>query len=79
MFLESNGYNVVDLGKNVKARDVLAGAKKAGGADVVCLSALMTTTAPKMRESIELFFKRGVRLPNHHWRRSYITGSTPYA
>jgi len=62
MFLESNGYNVVDLGKNVKARDVLAGAKKAG-ADVVCLSALMTTTAPKMRESIELFSSEGYDCP----------------
>ncbi|MGI6519055.1 MAG: homocysteine S-methyltransferase family protein [Bacillota bacterium] len=62
MFLESNGYRVVDLGKNVKAADVLRGARRAR-ADVVCLSALMTTTAPKMQESIELFSREGLDLP----------------
>ncbi|HAN87085.1 MAG TPA: hypothetical protein DCQ13_05495 [Firmicutes bacterium] len=62
MFLESNGYSVVDLGKNVKAEDVLSGAIRAG-ADVVCLSALMTTTAPKMQDAIELFSQEGIDLP----------------
>ena len=62
MFLESNGYRVVDLGKNVKAGDVLRGARQAQ-ADVVCLSALMTTTAPKMQDVIELFSREGLDLP----------------
>jgi len=48
--LESQGFDVVDLGVDVDVARVVAAAKDA---DAVCLSALMTTTLPAMRETIE--------------------------
>ncbi len=47
--LESRGYDVVDLGVDVPV-DVVV--RAAGSADVVCLSALMTTTLPPMRDTV---------------------------
>ncbi|MBN2564570.1 MAG: corrinoid protein, partial [Candidatus Eisenbacteria bacterium] len=45
--LENNGYRVIDLGKNVPAARIVAAARDEG-ADVVALSALMTTTVGQM-------------------------------
>jgi corrinoid protein of di/trimethylamine methyltransferase len=49
--LSSNGFEVVDLGVNVPAQDFL---KKAGELkpNIVAMSALMTTTMPRMAEVI---------------------------
>lgn len=51
--LESYGFAVTDLGKDVEPADVLTAAKD-GGCTLVGLSALMTTTVPAMEETIKL-------------------------
>ena len=48
--LESQGFDVVDLGVDVPVETVV---DAAGDADAVCLSALMTTTLPSMRATVE--------------------------
>ncbi len=47
--LESRGFTVHDLGVDVDARTVALAAREA---DVVCLSALMTTTLPQMERTV---------------------------
>ena len=54
--LQSYGFHVLDLGKNVSAADVLAALKETG-AKLLGLSALMTTTVPSMRDTIALVRK----------------------
>lgn len=53
LVLENHGYTIIDLGKDVKASTILEEAKK-HNVDAVGLSALMTTTMPRMQEFIEL-------------------------
>lgn len=53
VLLQSYGYSVIDLGKDVPAKAVLE-AVKAHGCSLVGLSALMTTTVPAMEETIAL-------------------------
>ncbi len=53
VLLESYGFEVVDLGKNVKPEQVLA-AVRAEKLHMVGLSALMTTTVPAMERTIAL-------------------------
>ena len=54
--LESYGYTVLDLGRDVPAEEIVAAAKREAVA-LVGLSALMTTTVPAMAETIELLKK----------------------
>lgn len=53
LLLENYGFNVVDLGKNVPAQEIVDKAVELH-APVVGLSALMTTTVPAMEETIIL-------------------------
>lgn len=53
VLLENYGYNVIDLGKDVKCEEVLEQTKK-HGAKLVGLSALMTTTVSSMEQTIKL-------------------------
>lgn len=53
VLLENYGFRVVDLGKDVKAEEILAAARREK-ADLIGLSALMTTTMPRMQEVIAL-------------------------
>ncbi|MBR6334670.1 MAG: homocysteine S-methyltransferase family protein [Clostridia bacterium] len=53
LILENYGYDVIDLGKNVSPDDILDAARQYN-ARVVGLSALMTTTVPAMKETVEL-------------------------
>ena len=53
VLLENYGFPVKDLGKDVPPEAVLQAAKETG-AGLVGLSALMTTTVPAMRDTIEL-------------------------
>lgn len=53
LMLQVNGFDVVDMGVNVPPREALNKAKEVG-ADIVGLSALMTTSQPYMKECIEL-------------------------
>lgn len=59
IMLENYGYRVVDLGKDVPAAEIVAAAKREK-ADVIGLSALMTTTMPRMKETIELAKAEGI-------------------
>jgi 5-methyltetrahydrofolate--homocysteine methyltransferase len=58
--LENYGFEVMDLGKNVPAARIVEEAKKEG-ADVVALSALMTTTVTEMENVIKKLKAGGVK------------------
>ena len=58
--LRMNGFEVFDLGADVATSQFLAKAEEVG-ADVIALSALMTTTMPGQRSIIEHIEARGVR------------------
>jgi 5-methyltetrahydrofolate--homocysteine methyltransferase len=60
MMLEGAGYNVVDLGVNVDAEKFVKGAQE-HNAQVVGMSALLTTTMGAMKTTIEAFKEAGVR------------------
>ena len=58
--LNANGFEVINLGRDVKPSGFLEAAEKEK-ADIVMLSALMTTTLPMQRRTIHLFDEVGVR------------------
>lgn len=58
--LEGGGFEVVDLGVNV-APEKFIEAVKTGKANIVALSALLTTTMPAMKATIEAFKEAGLR------------------
>jgi methanogenic corrinoid protein MtbC1 len=58
--LEGGGFEVVDLGADV-APEKFVEAVKAHGANIVCLSALLTVTMPSMRTTIAALEQAGVR------------------
>jgi 5-methyltetrahydrofolate--homocysteine methyltransferase len=60
MLLEGAGFQVVDMGIDVRS-DKFVEAVKAQKPDIVGLSALLTTTMPKMKEVIESLVEAGVR------------------
>ena len=53
VLLESYGFEVCDLGKDVSSEEILSAVKKTN-AKVVALSALMTTTLPAMERTVKL-------------------------
>lgn len=53
MMMKNYGFNVIDLGKDVPAEQIVEAAAKYQ-ADIIALSALMTTTMQKMREVVAL-------------------------
>ena len=60
LMLKNHGFTVVDLGKDISAEIIVAEAKRLN-ADVIALSALMTTTMRSMADVIALCKKEGVR------------------
>ena len=60
LMLRNYGYTVIDLGKDVPAEDIITAAEKEK-ADIIGLSALMTTTMMKMKEVVELGRARGCK------------------
>ena len=60
MMIEGKGFEVVDLGVDVPADKFLKTAEE-GKFDIVCLSALLTTTMNEMKCVVEEFQKAGVR------------------
>ena len=60
LMLKNHGFTVVDLGKDVTAERIVEEAKRLD-ADVIALSALMTTTMRSMKEVIELRDKENLR------------------
>ena len=60
MLMEGAGFLVIDLGTDV-APESFVNAIIENGADVIGMSALLTTTMPKMKETINAIEKAGVR------------------
>ena len=60
LMLKNHGFTVADLGKDVTAENIVAEAKRLD-ADVIALSALMTTTMRSMADVVELCKKENVR------------------
>jgi 5-methyltetrahydrofolate--homocysteine methyltransferase len=60
MLLEGAGFEVIDLGTDV-APEKFVEVIKEGKADLIALSALLTTTMPNMRATIEALKAAGVR------------------
>jgi len=60
LMLKNHGFTVVDLGKDISAEVIVTEAKRLD-ADLIALSALMTTTMRSMADVIELCKKEGVR------------------
>jgi 5-methyltetrahydrofolate--homocysteine methyltransferase len=60
MLLSGNGFAVVDLGVDVSPESFVAAARE-NNADVVALSALLTTTTPQFQSVIAAFDEAGLR------------------
>lgn len=60
MMMEGSGFTVLDLGVDV-APEKFVEAVQTNGAQIVAISALLTTTMPAMRECIEALEKAGLR------------------
>ena len=58
--LTADGFIVKDLGTNVSAEGFITGIKRYN-ADILAMSALMTTTAPEQRKAMETLIKQGFR------------------
>jgi 5-methyltetrahydrofolate--homocysteine methyltransferase len=59
MMMEGAGFNVIDLGVDVDADKFVAAAKE-NGAQVVALSALLTTTMPAMEATVNAIKEAGI-------------------
>lgn len=60
MMLKGVGFEVTDIGVDVPPETFLEKAEEVN-ADVICMSALLTTTMPNMGATIELLKEKGVR------------------
>jgi 5-methyltetrahydrofolate--homocysteine methyltransferase len=61
MMLEGAGFKVVDLGVDVDT-DKFLGAARESGADIVAMSALLTTTMPAMEATVATIKEKGLGL-----------------
>lgn len=60
MMMESSGLEVHNIGVDIAPEEFVAQAKK-NNADILCLSALLTTTMPMMRQTIKAVKESGLR------------------
>ena len=60
IMLESAGFEVIDLGRDIKPQAFLQAAKE-HEAEIIALSALMTTAMPAMKEVIDLLEEKQLR------------------
>jgi 5-methyltetrahydrofolate--homocysteine methyltransferase len=60
MMLEGAGFEVVDLGIDIPAENIVKAAREYQ-AQLICLSSLLTTTMPAMKEIIQEMKKAGLR------------------
>jgi len=58
--LEGGGYEIIDLGVNVTPEQFVAAVKEKN-ANIVAMSALLTTTMPSMRTTVDALKQAGVR------------------
>jgi len=71
LLMKSAGFDVIDIGVDKTSEEILEAAKK-HEVDVIGLSALLTTTIPRMKEVIELIQESGLRA-----RYKIIVGGAP--
>ena len=62
--LRANGFTVLDLGKDVPAAEIMARAEEFR-ADIIGLSALLSTTLPYCRDTLRLLEEKGLRQKYH--------------
>ena len=60
MMLKGAGFEIYDLGMDVESSVYIDKAEEVG-ADIICMSALLTTTMPKMQDCIDMLKERGLR------------------
>jgi len=60
MMMEGAGFKIIDLGVDVKIENLVETLKKEK-ADILGLSALLTTTMPEMQKTIEVLKKEAIR------------------
>jgi len=60
LLLKTRGFNVIDLGEDIKASEFLKSALD-HKADIIGLSALLNTTMPAQQDVINLFKEQGIR------------------
>ncbi len=60
MMMEGAGFSITDLGVDVSPKDFTQKAQEVG-ADILAMSALLSTTMPAMRETIEALQEAGIR------------------
>jgi dimethylamine corrinoid protein len=58
--LETAGFEIIDLGRDIKPRTFVEKAKEAG-AEIIALSTLMTTTMGGMEEVVQVLDQEGIR------------------
>ena len=84
MMLEGAGFEIIDLGVNTDPMEIIKTADEAS-ADIIGLSALLTTSMPFMMKTIEAFKREGKNYPiivgGAPVTRDYadIIGATGYA
>jgi len=62
--LRANGFTVLDLGKDVPAAEIMSKAEEFK-ADIIGLSALLSTTLPYCRDTLRLLEEKGLRQKYH--------------
>ncbi len=60
MMLKGAGFEIIDVGTDVDAETFIAKAEETN-ADVICMSALLTTTMPYMKDVIDALEEKGLR------------------
>ena len=61
MMMEGAGFEVIDLGVDVETEKFIQAAQE-HNADVICMSALLTTTMPEMKVTIETIKEKRAQL-----------------
>ena len=61
MMMESAGFEVIDLGVDVPVEKFLSTAKENEDVSIVCVSALLTTTMPAMKETVKALLDSDIR------------------
>ena len=61
LFLESAGFEVIDLGMDVEPEDIVAAVQENEDVQIVGMSAMLTTTMYSMQDTIEALEEAGLR------------------
>lgn len=61
MMMESTGFEVIDLGVDVPVERFVDAAKENSDVSIICISALLTTTMPAMKNTVKALSESDVR------------------